>query len=131
MSQKTNKKIITIIDFFGYYHNYRYFHPLIRFRFKIRKRFFSLVYLLLTVAFGVGDESVQWSNDGCYVYTTFIFLMAMFYTLALCHLSGYVSAYYSIRTGNRVQTTSWLKVRNKKVQLNPPLTAPPVMEIRL
>ena len=70
-----------------------------------------MTYMLWTIAFGVGDESVHIPHDGRLVYHLIIAVMAAFYILALCHLSGYVSAYYSIRTGTRVQTTSWLKVR--------------------
>ena len=77
---------------------------------RIRKRAFLFTYSLLEVAFGVGDESVQVPHDNRIIFLIFVLLMAAFYIVVLCHLSGYMSAYFSIRTGNRVQITSWLTV---------------------
>ena len=78
-----------------------------------RKRSFMFTYALIATAFGVGDESVQVPHDDRFIFASFILIMSAFYIISVCHLSGYVSAYYSIKTGNRVQTTSWLRVSRR------------------
>ena len=77
---------------------------------KFRIRSFSFIYGLVSNAVGIGDEAIRFQSDEKVMFLTANTLVSIFYILGLCHLSGYVSAYYSIKTGNRVQTTSWLQV---------------------
>ena len=80
-----------------------------RLRWIFRERSFTYTYALVATGFGLGDESVQYPRDDRRIFWLIIFMSA-YYIITTCHLSGYVSAYYSISAGNRVQTTSWLKV---------------------
>ena len=75
-----------------------------------RERCLYYAYFLVSTAFGIGDESVLIVHDGRILFWCLTIIMSIIYVLLMCHLSGYVSAYFSIITGNRVQTSSWLKV---------------------
>ena len=77
---------------------------------ELRRRAYSFNYESVSLAIGLGDESVHFPKDERPIFFWVSELMSMCYVLGICHLSGYISAYYSTKTGNRVQTTSWLQV---------------------
>ena len=82
-----------------------------------RGRSFSFIYELIATGLGAGDEAIDYDEQA--IFHVMSSLMSIFYILGLCHLSGYVSAYYSIKTGNRVQTTSWLQVNRNRGSFPP------------
>ena len=76
----------------------------------MRQRSFSVNYELVSLAIGLGDEAIHFPKDDRIIFFLITELMSMAYILGLCHLSGFISAFYSIKTGFRVATTSWLQV---------------------
>ena len=76
----------------------------------MRQRSFSVNYELVSLAIGLGDEAIYFPKDDRIIFFMITEFMSMAYILGLCHLSGYISAFYSIKTGFRVATTSWLQV---------------------